>query len=227
MLKKKSSCEKTIKISAGIFHESNNESVIAFRYSIERINVHEQNFFFEPIIERVSTLDSFKTEKIVCNLASQGVGAIFGPSSINTAGIVESVCQHLEIPHLIYHWSAEPLGGYRHQERKVMTLNVYPDNEKLSEALAALIVDYSWKSFTIIYETDESLMRLKDVLQIHNPDDSPITVRQIGADPDYRPLLKEIEKSGETHIVLDIHVDKIIPLLMQAQEVKLLEEYQV
>lgn len=160
-------------------------------------------------------------------MANQGIAAIFGPSSGTTAGIVKSVCEHLEIPHIIYHWSSEPLGGYRLQERKIMSLNVYPDNEKLSEALAALIIDYSWKSFTIIYQTDESLMRLKDVLQIHNPDDYPITVRQIGSDPDYRPLLKEIQASGETHIVLDINVDRILPLLRQANEVKLLEEYQV
>lgn len=163
----------------------------------------------------------------VCALASQGIAAIFGPSSVNTAGIVESVCRHLEIPHLIYHWSAEPLGGYRQQDKNIMTLNVYPDNEVLAGALAELIVDYSWKSFTIIYETDESLMRLKDILQIHDPGDHPITVRQIGSDPDYRPLLKEIQTSGESHIILDINVNKIMSLLRQAKEVKMLEEYQV
>jgi glutamate receptor, ionotropic, invertebrate len=43
---------------------------------------------------------------------------------------------------------------------------------------------------------------------------------------DYRPLLKEIQSSGESHVVLDISLDKIIPLLRHASEVKMMEEYQ-
>lgn len=70
-------------------------------------------------------------------------------------------------------------------------------------------------------------MRLKDILQIHGPQDSPITVRQLGADPDYRPLLKEIQSSGENNIVLDCEPEKILDVLRQAKEVKMLEDYQV
>lgn len=70
-------------------------------------------------------------------------------------------------------------------------------------------------------------MRLKDILQIHSPHDSPITVRQLGDDPDYRPLLKEIQSSGENYIVLDCEPEKILDVLRQAQEVKMLEDYQV
>lgn len=38
-----------------------------------------------------------------------------------------------------------------------MTLNVYPDSNVLSRALADLLVDYSWKSFTMLYDTDEGM----------------------------------------------------------------------
>lgn len=130
----------------------------------------------------------------------------------------------MEIPHIITHWEPEPLGG-----RKIynnFTINIYPDAEILAKAFAALIVDYSWKSFTIIYENDDSLIKLKDVLQIHGPEDIPITVRLLDEGPDYRPLLKEIQASGESHVVLDISADKIIDLLRQAGEVKMMEEYQ-
>lgn len=44
--------------------------------------------------------------------------------------------------------------------------------------------------------------------------------------PDYRPLLKEIQSSGESHIILDVDPDKIVALLRQASEVKMMEEYQ-
>lgn len=58
-----------------------------------------------------------------------------------------------------------------------MTLNVYPEAEMLSRAYAELLIDYTWKSYTIVYEDDDGLMRLKDVLQIHDPQSPPITVR--------------------------------------------------
>lgn len=48
----------------------------------------------------------------------------------------------------------------------------------------------------------------------------------MGDGPDYRPLLKQIQTSGESHIVLDVGLDKIITLLRQASEVKMMEEYQ-
>lgn len=42
-----------------------------------------------------------------------------------------------------------------------MTINVYPDSNVLSRALADLLVDYSWKSFTLLYDTDEGERSLK------------------------------------------------------------------
>lgn len=50
--------------------------------------------------------------------------------------------------------------------------------------------------------------------------------RQLDDGPDYRPLLKQIQSSGESHIILDVNPDKIVPLLRQAVEVKMMEEYQ-
>uniref|UniRef100_A0A182U976 Glutamate receptor 1 n=1 Tax=Anopheles melas TaxID=34690 RepID=A0A182U976_9DIPT len=211
-----------------IFHQvpdHSYESEIAFRYAIERVNMHEKHFELVPIVRYVSPDDSYKTERKVCELAAEGVTAVFGPSSILTSGIVGSICKTLEIPHIITHWDPEPFGGLD-PDLQAMTINLYPEADVLSRALADLIVDYSWKSFTIIYDSDEGLMRLKDILQIHGPSDSPITIRQIDDNPDYRPLLKDIQTSGESHIILEIRPDRILELLRQAKEVKMLEEYQ-
>lgn len=65
-------------------------------------------------------------------------------------------------------------------------------------------------------------MRLKDVIQTG----IPYIMRQLPEMGDYRPLLKEIQKSGEIHIILDCQIDKILDILRQAQEVKMMEEYQ-
>lgn len=37
-------------------------------------------------------------------------------------------------------------------------VNVYPDSNELARALADLLKDYSWKSFTILYDTDEGIV---------------------------------------------------------------------
>lgn len=111
----------------------------------------------------------------VCELLSEGVAAIFGPGTSETSGIVASIADAVDVPHITAHWEREPLGGRR--TPNPMTLNIYPDNEVLSRAYAELLIDYTWKSYTIIYEDDDGLMRLKDVLQIHDPESSPITVR--------------------------------------------------
>jgi hypothetical protein len=47
-----------------IFHDDSNESEIAFRYAIKRINMYESGFELEPLIRYASTYDSFKTERI-------------------------------------------------------------------------------------------------------------------------------------------------------------------
>lgn len=107
------------------------------------------------------------------------------------------------------------------------TRNFFPDNNMFNRALSQIIVDYEWKSFTIVYEFQDSLERLQDVLQIHGPDDHPVTVRQLPEDDDYQVLLKEIEISGETHIILDCSPAKILQIFRQAAGVKMLEEYQV
>lgn len=111
----------------------------------------------------------------VCELLSEGVAGIFGPGTSETSGIVTAIANAADIPHMTAFWEREPLGGKRMVNH--MTLNVYPDTEVLSRAFAELLIDYTWKSYTIIYEDDDGLMRLKDVLQIHDPQSSPITVR--------------------------------------------------
>lgn len=105
---------------------------------------------------------------------AEGVAAIFGPGTLETSGITSSICNAVEVPHIITHWERESSKRYKETP---FTLNLYPDTEMLSRAYADLLVDYTWRSYTIIYDDDDSLTRLKDILQIHNPQSSPITVR--------------------------------------------------
>lgn len=50
--------------AGAIFHDDNYESEIAFRYSVERVNMHEKSLELVPSIHHVSLYDSFKAERI-------------------------------------------------------------------------------------------------------------------------------------------------------------------
>lgn len=58
----------------------------------------------------------------------------------------------------------------------------------LFQAYVDLVKAWGWKSFTIIYENNEGLVRLQELLKAHGPYEFPITVRQLGESSDYRYL---------------------------------------
>lgn len=43
-----------------------------------------------------------------------------------------------------------------------------------------------WSAFTVLYETDEGLVRLQEVLKAHGPEDPKIVVRQFVPGRDQR-----------------------------------------
>lgn len=114
-------------------------------------------------------------------MTERGVAAIFGPTAISSSGIVESICRTMEIPHVQTVWN--PSGGPYHA---VPIINLYPDPRTLSKAYADLLREMHWKSFTILYENDDGLVRLQEILKISGKGDLPITVRHLGEGPDYR-----------------------------------------
>ena len=87
--------------------------------------------------------------------------------------------------------------------------------------------DVGWKSFIVLYETEEGLVKIQELLKLPKTfTEVKITLRQLTPGTmDYRPLLKEIKKSEETRIVLDCDFDKLASILAQANEVGLLTDY--
>lgn len=155
-----------------------------------------------------------------------GVHVIFGPATIETSGIVSSMAERLEIPHMIYHWKSKPLHAHDYVDPK-MTLNFYPEAEALAKSFADVLIDYTWKHYTIIYENEENLVRLKDILQIHQPKaENPITLMRLDDAIDmklkYGSLLKKVPSKN---IVLDVSKENIIDFLTQAKSVGKLLDY--
>ncbi|XP_049532370.1 glutamate receptor ionotropic, kainate 2 isoform X1 [Anopheles darlingi] len=205
----------------GLFHPDDDHQEIAFRYAVEKINSDRTILPRSKLlaqIERISPQDSFLASKRVCHLLGVGVAAIFGPQSSHTASHVQSICDTMEIPHLETRWD------YR-LRRESCLVNLYPHPSTLSKAYVDLVAAWGWKSFTIIYETNEGLVRMQELLKAHGLSDYPITVRQLSDSGDYRPLLKQIKNSAESHIVLDCSIERIYEVLKQAQQIGMMSDY--
>ena len=109
----------------------------------------------------------------------------------------------------------------------LMTCSFHLKNPPSGKAFSDFVRDIGWKNFIILYETEDGLVKMQELLKLPKTfADVKITLRQLtpGTD-DYRPLLKEIKKSEITRIVLDCDFDKIAMILAQADEVGLLTDY--
>lgn len=159
-------------------------------------------------------------------MLSGGVAAIVESPNVHfkQGGIVASICNEFGVPHFIGHWAPD-IPEHKRPFRQ-FTRNIFPNANVFSRALSDLIINYGWKTFTIIYEDSYGLMKLHDVLQYHDMTEGPVMVRKIGDGDDHLPMLKEIAQYGETRLILDCSLERVIPILEQAKKVKLLEEYQ-
>jgi len=109
----------------------------------------------------------------------------------------------------------------------VFSLNVYPHPTQVGKAFADFVRQVGWKSLVVLYEGEEGLVRLQELLKLPKTFTGvTVTLRQLTpGTTDYRPLLKEIKKSEQTKIVLDCDFDKIELILSQANEIELLTDY--
>lgn len=206
----------------GLFDSEDSDVIDAFHEAINRINTDDSILSKSKLKARVEILrphSSFQASKIVCRMLDEGVAAIFGPYSPSSSAVVESTCELFNFPHLEGNWK------YR-ENTNVRTINFYPDAATLSKAYVDVIRNKGWKSFTVVYEDNEDLIRLQDVLKASTEKRYvKVTLKQLNPEQSYRKLIKDIGKTGETNVVLDIPIDKVIPVLKEAANVKMLTEY--
>nr|CAD7443800.1 unnamed protein product [Timema bartmani] len=193
----------------GVFHpESNDHQDVAFQYAVERINMDSYllpHSRLERHIANVSFVDSFTTGK---------------RESDRSKGIVRSICDTLEIPNLQTNWRGSLKLDAPCQ------LNMHPDPDAIALALVDVLKFLSWKSFAIVYESNEGLMRLQEVFKSRDKLSAKISVYQLSMDGDHRSLFKDIHDSTQTHILLDCATDNIMNILRQAKEVDMFGDYE-
>ncbi|XP_069951466.1 glutamate receptor ionotropic, kainate 2-like [Cherax quadricarinatus] len=201
----------------GLF-DSNERQEVAFRYAVDAINSDRTLMAHTRLsaqIEEIPPNDSFKGSRKVCSLLNTGVAAIFGPQSGQTSDHVQSICDALEIPHIENRWDFR-------LSRDAYSVNLYPHPSTLAKAYMDVLKTLGWHKFTIIYENNNGLVRVQELLKNHL---WQVNLKQLPYDNDYRPMLKDTKKAGVTHIVLDVEHKNILTVLKQAQQIGMMTSY--
>ena len=207
---------------------------LAFKYGVERINRDPSILPGKRLkaeIVRVPEGNSFAAERETCRLLQQGVAAIFGPQSHASADHIKSIIDSVEIPFIDTRWNYRPSArnflGQKTSEQ--YTVNLHPDVETLGRAYIDLIVKYGWETITILYENNDSMMRLKGIFD--RTSDVPygsnfriVTKELKMTENGYRDVLREVYASKATNIILDCSKTIISEVLKQAQQVGLVSE---
>ncbi|CAH0555475.1 unnamed protein product [Brassicogethes aeneus] len=207
---------------AALFDEKDSQAEMPVRSMVYAKNIIDQKFFYKVFSHNMEKADSFACSQLLCKLAGseKGIAAVFGPASPTCSAIIQSMTSFFEIPHIQTSWkpAGSPLSS--------TVVNFFPEADLFSQGLAEIVRSLQWEKFVIVYETEEALIKLQEVLKLQEYDEESkigITFKQLGSKEDYRPLLKDIETSSITRVILDCHLSKIIPVLQQAQEVNMLE----
>ncbi|CAH0555476.1 unnamed protein product [Brassicogethes aeneus] len=205
-----------------LFDEEDSQMEMPLRSLVYTKNLVDQKLFYKINMQTLLKTDSYSCSKIVCNISQtdSGIAAIFGPQSEGASSIIQSLCSNFEIPHIQTNWKA------KNSPKSETALNFFPEADLYAMGLAEIVKSLQWDSFIVIYETEEGLSRLQEVLKLQDylkGSKFKITLKKMGLGPDYRPLFKEIQDSSAFRMILDCHVDKILDVLKQAKEIGMLE----
>ncbi|KAM4695383.1 glutamate receptor ionotropic, kainate 2 isoform 2-T2 [Discoglossus pictus] len=197
---------------------------LAFRFAVNTINRNRTllpNTTLTYDTQRINLYDSFEASRKACEQLSLGVAAIFGPSHSSSANAVQSICNALGVPHIQTRW--------KHQvsdNKDSFYVSLYPDFSSLSRAILDLVQFFRWKTVTIAYDDSTGLIRLQELIKAPSRYNLKLKIRQLPLDTkDAKPLLKEMKRGKEFHVIFDCSHDMAAGILKQALAMGMMTEY--
>lgn len=127
------------------------------------------------------------------------------------------------MPHIVANWRSpteiEDIDNHN------FTINVFPKPDTLSRALYEILQKFNWKEFSVVYENEDSLTRLNDILQNHELFGKKISIYRLPSDNDYKPFLKYLSKTGINYFIVDCSVESWLRFLQQGDQFNMTKKY--
>ncbi|KAL1416539.1 hypothetical protein MTO96_027902 [Rhipicephalus appendiculatus] len=205
----------------GIFESDNQQAQLRFRHALDKINKDITllpNTELRPVIHEVKPKDSFSAYKAICTSFKQRVSSIVGPTSPAVTSLVMSACTNLNVPHLQTTWHPT-------SNRNPYTLNLFPDPDLFGKAFLDLVLNKKWKTFTVLYEDQQSLILLKDVLNNSFAQNHMVSLVQLNPRLSFKKIMKDIGVTKQYNIIVDIKTSSLPALLREAREVNMMTYY--
>ncbi|GBM80366.1 Glutamate receptor ionotropic, kainate 2 [Araneus ventricosus] len=130
---------------------------------------------------------------------------------------VQSICDAIDIPHVETRWDFQ-------LQRADMSINLFPRPSVLSQAYVDLVKIWGWRSFSLVYDEHEGVIRLQDFLKEAQINDWRVQLYQFRPSHAYRDIFWRIKSAGESRIVLDVKRDSLRTVLKHAQQVGMMTE---
>ncbi|GFQ72094.1 glutamate receptor ionotropic, kainate 2 [Trichonephila clavata] len=130
---------------------------------------------------------------------------------------VQSICDAIDIPHVETRWDFQ-------LQRADMSINLFPRPSVLSQAYVDLVKIWGWRSFSLVYDEHEGVIRLQDFLKEAQINDWRVQLYQFRPSHAYRDIFWRIKSAGESRIVLDVKRDTLRTVLKHAQQVGMMTE---
>lgn len=152
-------------LPGAVFNEEHRDTSIelAFKYAVYKINKDRNLLPKTTLIYDIQYIpdssDSFRSSKKVCKQIENGVTAIFGPpSDALLSPHIQSICEALDIPHMETRFDIET-------GAKEFSINLYPQQKMLNNAILETIKYLNWTRYAIVYEgvfKQQDLMKAAD-----------------------------------------------------------------
>lgn len=94
-----------------------------------------------------------------------------------------------------------------------------------------IVKSFRWKNFAVIYDDDDNLIKFQDTFSLYATQDldkQPIKFYKLPKGTDnFRPVLKDISKSGTKQVIIDCTIENTFTILKQSIAIGMNSEYDV
>uniref|UniRef100_A0A2K6MFR8 Glutamate receptor n=1 Tax=Rhinopithecus bieti TaxID=61621 RepID=A0A2K6MFR8_RHIBE len=167
-----------------------------------------QDYFKHPrhITDIKGSSSAVRLVKVISQLFSKGVYAIFGFYERRTVNMLTSFCGALHVCFITPSFPVDTSNQF--------VLQLRPE---LQDALISIIDHYKWQKFVYIYDADRGLSVLQKVLDTAAEKNWQVTAVNIltTTEEGYRMLFQDLEKKKERLVVVDCESERLNAILGQ------------